>query len=345
MTSNSNATAQTVLVLGAGSWGATLADLLARKGLPTRLWSHTQASADRLSLERTLPSKLPGFALSEKVLVGYSLDMLIEGASTLVFALPSRHFRAAARLVRESVPKVDLTQRIVVSATKGFEAGSLKPMSVVLSEELGVRFPVALSGPSHAEEVSAGLPTTVVAAARDHDTARRIQDLFLTPRFRVYTSEDLLGVELGGALKNVIAIAVGAAIGMGFGDNTAAALVTRGLAEISRLGAAMGADPATFSGLSGLGDLVVTCGSPHSRNRRLGLALAKGIELNEALAEIGMVAEGVEMARSVKDLSRRYGVEMPISSQVAETLFEGVPVKEAVSALMLRDPKPEKHHP
>jgi glycerol-3-phosphate dehydrogenase (NAD(P)+) len=334
---------ETVLVLGAGSWGATLADLLVRKGSASRIWCHTEEDAQRFDRDRNLPGKLEGFTLSDKIQVGHELSPLLEGATTLLFAVPSRYMRSTARLVAAAAGPERVRRLRVVSASKGFERDTLKRMTEVLSEELGTPFPTALSGPTHAEEVSAGLPTTVVAAAQDSGTAESVQALFMTPRFRVYTSRDVLGVELGGALKNVVAIAAGAAIGMGFGDNTLAALVTRGLAEISRLGAAMGAEPATFSGLSGLGDLVVTCASRHSRNRRLGMALAKGARLEEALDQIGMEVEGVEMARSVKALAAKYGVEMPISAQVAETLFEGVPVQEAVTALMLRDPKPESH--
>jgi len=335
-----SASQERVLVLGAGSWGATLAHLLAEKGIPVRLWSHREDHAVRLSRERTLPAKLEGFTLSDQVMVDHRLPCLLEEVSTLVFATPSRH-------VRESATKVKMVlgqgteDLCVVSTAKGVEFETLKPMSVLISEELGIAYPVALSGPSHAEEVWRGLPTTVVAASRDPGMARRVQDLFFTPRFRVYTSNDLTGVELGGALKNLVAIAAGAAAGMGFGDNTMAALVTRGLAEMTRLGVAMGADPLTFAGLSGLGDLVVTCASRHSRNRRLGLALARGESLSQALEEIGMEVEGVQMARSAKALASRWGVEMPIASQVAETLFGGVPVAEAVGALMLRDPKSE----
>ncbi len=331
---------ETVLVLGAGSWGATLAHLLAEKGLPVRLWSHREDHAVRLARERTLPGKLEDFRLSDKVEVGHLLQSLLEGVTTLVFATPSRYVRETAFKVRLVVGEG--TQSLcAVSAAKGVEYDTLKPMSTLILEELGISNPVALSGPSHAEEVWRGLPTTVVAASCDPNMARRVQDLFLTSRFRVYTSVDLTGVELGGALKNLVAIAAGAAAGMGFGDNTMAALVTRGLAEMTRLGVAMGADPLTFAGLSGLGDLVVTCASRHSRNRRLGLALAQGKNLTQALEEIGMEVEGVQMARSAKALAYKWGVEMPIAAQVAETLFEGVPVKDAVRALMLRDPKSE----
>jgi glycerol-3-phosphate dehydrogenase (NAD(P)+) len=329
-----------VLVLGAGSWGATLAHLLAGKGITTRLWSPFQAEVDHLNQHHTLPGKLEHFTLSTQVQISSDLDHLLQDAATLVFAVPSRNVRETARLVHQGLGGSS-QPLCAISVAKGYEFTTLKPMTTLLAEELGVPFPVALSGPSHAEEVCQGLPTAVVAASHHHTMAEAVQHLFMTPRFRVYTSEDLIGVELGGALKNLVAIAAGAAIGLGFGDNTMAALVTRGLAEMTRLGVAMGANPQTFAGLSGLGDLVVTCASRHSRNRRLGLALAKGLTLDQALLEIGMVVEGVEMARSVQSLIARYQVEMPIAVQVAETLFAGVPVRDAVHALMIRDPKPE----
>jgi len=332
---------QKVLVLGAGSWGATLAHLLAEKGHNVRLWSRHTENADRLGRERTLPGKLSDFHINGEVTIGSDLESLCEGANLILFAVPSKHLREIAHQAQEVAQKHLSEKPIVVTASKGLEVGSLKRMSEILAEEFNSGSPVALSGPSHAEEVCAGLPTTVVAASENLEAAEQVQQLFMTPRFRVYTSQDTLGVELGGALKNVMAIATGAATAMGLGDNTLAGLVTRGLAEISRLGVAMGAQPLTFAGLSGLGDLVVTCTSDHSRNRRLGMELAGGATLEEAVQRIGMVVEGVETARSVEALKGRYGVEMPISTQVARVLFDGMPVADAVQSLMLRDPKPE----
>ena len=335
---------QTVSLLGAGSWGCALAALLAGKGIRVRLWEFDRSEAERLARERTLPGKLADFHLPDTVEVTPVLVDALEDAEALVFVVPSAFFRNTAKSVREALgdrPCPDL----VVTCSKGLEVGTLAPTSRILTDELGVASPVALSGPSHAEEVSVGLPTTVTAASEDPERGRQAQELFFTQTFRVYTSTDVLGVELGGALKNVLAIACGAASGLGFGDNTMAALITRGLAEMTRLGTAMGADPLTFAGLSGIGDLIVTCASRHSRNRRLGLALAEGLSLDEALAEIGMVVEGVETARTVDALKERYEVEMPISTQVAAVLFEGIPVKEAVTSLMLRDPKPERDIP
>ena len=329
-----------VLVLGGGSWGCALAQHLAGKGIETRLWEINPPEALRLDKDRTLPGKLDDFHLDPRVRVGSDLPELLPGADALVFVVPSKFFRSTAQAVKAALPP-GIVPGWVVSCSKGLERETLSTMTQILTQELGGQTPVALSGPSHAEEVAAGLPTTVVAACRDLDLAERTQNLFLSDRFRVYTSQDILGVELGGALKNVIAIACGAAAGLGFGDNTMAALVTRGLAEISRLGVAMGADPLTFAGLSGIGDLIVTCASRHSRNRRLGLALAAGKSLDQALEEIGMVVEGVETAKTVSALQEKYGVDVPIATQVARCLFEGVPVDKAVRSLMMRDPKPE----
>jgi len=329
-----------ICVLGAGSWGCVLSNLLTENGHRVGLWEIDPKEADRLAGERTLPGRLEDFTLAEPVRVGSLLGDLLTEVEALVFVVPCRHFRETARLVLQTLGG-PLAPELAVSCSKGLERDTLCPMTRILSEELGVPHPAALSGPSHAEEVAVELPTTVVAASEDPEVARQVQDLFMTPRFRVYTSTDLIGVELGGALKNVLAIASGAASGMGFGDNTMAALATRGLAEMTRLGVAMGADPLTFAGLSGIGDLIVTCASRHSRNRRLGIALAKGATLEDALRQIGMVVEGVETARTVNALKERYGVEMPIATQIARTLFEGVPVQEAVRALMMRDPKPE----
>jgi glycerol-3-phosphate dehydrogenase (NAD(P)+) len=339
-TPNNNPTARPVLVLGAGSWGCALAQHLCAKGLETRLWEVDSAEARRLSRERTVPGKLEDFSLDEKVQVGSVLAELLEGAGAAVFVVPSKYVRATASAVARALEGA-APPPLLISCAKGLEKDSLAPMSRIVGEELGVEDTVALSGPSHAEEVAAGLPTTVVAASRDLGKAEETQALFNSDRFRVYTSEDIVGVELGGALKNVIAIACGAAAGLGFGDNTMAALVTRGLAEISRLGVAMGADPLTFAGLSGIGDLIVTCASRHSRNRRLGLALAAGKTLEQGLKEIGMVVEGVETAGTISALKEKYRVDMPIATQVARCLFEGVPVAEAVVSLMMRDPKPE----
>jgi len=334
---------ETILVLGAGSWGGALCQVLDRKGHEVRLWEIDPTEANRLSSERSLPGKLDGFRLPETVQVGSSLEELARGITALVWVVPSQFFRSTAEKIKlaTSTPLPDLT----VSCTKGLERKTLHTMTGVLEEVLEAKNPVALSGPSHAEEVALGLPTTVTVASMDHSLAERAQELFNTPTFRVYTSEDPIGVQLGGALKNVIAIAAGAASGMGFGDNTMAALVTRGLAEISRLGIAMGADPLTFAGLSGMGDLIVTCASHHSRNRRMGIALAQGKTLDQGLKEIGMAVEGVETAKSIRPLAEKYGVEMPICEQVARTLFDGVPATEAVKTLMLREPKPERVEP
>lgn len=332
---------ENILVLGAGSWGGALCRVLAEKPHVIRLWEFNAREAERLDRERTLPGKLDDFRLPDSVAVTSNLEQGLEGATVLVFVVPSCFFRSTAVAVKKALGQSS-PPPLVVSCTKGLEEGTLLPMTGILEEVLGVANPAALSGPSHAEEVCLGLPTTVTAACSDPGLAERTQEIFLTPTFRVYTSDDVIGVQLGGALKNVIAIAAGAAAGMGFGDNTMAALVTRGLAEISRLAVAMGAHPLTLAGLSGMGDLIVTCASRHSRNRRMGMALARGATPEQALAEIGMAVEGVETAKSVRPLAKKYGVELPICEQVARTLFDGVPASEAVKTLMLREPKPER---
>lgn len=339
MNSISKSSEPPVLVLGGGSWGATLADLLARQNHTVRLWEFDPKAVLQLRQQRCLPGKLEDFTLAPGVQVDTDLEALADGVTTFVMVVPSRFMRATAQRLRATLPAN--ADPLVVSCSKGLDPDNQERMSQVLQAELAIPYPVVLSGPSHAEEVSRQLPTTVVAASQSPELAAQVQDLFMTNRFRVYTADDVVGVELGAALKNVVAIAAGAAAGMGFGDNTMAALVTRGLAELSRLGVAMGARPLTFAGLSGMGDLVVTCASRHSRNRRLGMALARGLSLDEALQEIGMVVEGVETARSIQALQNRWKVEMPIARQVARVLFEGLPVDEAVNALMLRDPKPE----
>lgn len=320
-------------VVGAGSWGMALAGLLARNGHLVSLWCRSEAAYDQLRAERQRPQYLPGVILPEGVT---PVRELSGDAAFVVFVTPSHALRAVAASV--VVPR----DAVLVSATKGLEQGSLLRMSEVLESVLPERPVVALSGPSHAEEVARGLPASLVAAGSDVCACADTQDIFFAPSMRVYTSADIVGVELGGAVKNVIAIAAGASDGLGLGDNAKAALITRGLAEMARLGAALGAEPATFSGLSGLGDLIVTCGSRHSRNRAVGEALARGKRLEDHLAETGMVAEGVHAARAVLALAEKHGVDMPITRAVNAVLFDGVPPLEAVGALMARGAKGEQ---
>ncbi len=330
-----------ITILGAGSWGITLGILLHKKGFPVKSYDLGE-EIEVLEKRRESP-KLPGLSIPGEIKLTSSLEEAIGEAETLVFALPSHEVRAVARKLAPALGG-DAGNRYIVSAVKGIENETGMRMSEVLIEELSSDFKrkvAVLSGPSHAEEVSRQVPTTVVAAAEDWETAKHIQSIFLTPYFRVYTSKDIIGVELGGSLKNVIAIAAGISDGLKFGDNTKAALLTRGLAEISRLGTAMGANPLTFAGLSGMGDLITTAISGYSRNRNLGEAIARGKSLEEALRELGMVAEGVLTTKSAQELAKKFAVEMPITAEVHAVLFEGKNPQKAVLDLMLREARPE----
>jgi glycerol-3-phosphate dehydrogenase (NAD(P)+) len=327
-------------VVGAGSWGTTLANLLAKKGHPVRLWSFEEDVTEAVNRRRENTAYLPGVTLAASLEATSELAAAVAGADVVISVSPAQYVRRvmaeAAASVREGV--------VVVSASKGIETGSLETMSEVLEAVLppalhpGLCF---LSGPSFAAEVAQEHPTAVTVAARETGTARRTQELFQTAYFRVYTTPDVVGVELGGALKNVIALAAGMAAGLGLGHNTRAALITRGLAEMSRLGVALGANPLTFAGLAGMGDLILTCTGELSRNRMVGFALGQGRHLADVLREMRMVAEGVETSRAARALAEREGIEMPIVAEVHAVLFEGRPAEEAVRNLMLREPKPE----
>lgn len=327
-----------IAVIGAGAWGTALARLLALKSRRVRLWECFPEYAEVLRSRRENPKFLPGVAIPDAVEIVSDLGQAAAGAELVVMVPPAQHFRQVAqRLVAAGA-----TPKWVLSASKGIEHGSLSRMSEIIRET----FPAdvmagALSGPSHAEEVGRDLPTSVVAAAAKSRAAEVFQEAFMTDAFRVYTSSDVTGVELGGALKNIIALAAGIVDGLGLGDNTKAALMTRGLAEISRMGAALRARPETFSGLSGLGDLVVTCTSRHSRNRRVGEALGRGQKLADILTGMEMVAEGVETTRSAFQLARRLGVDLPITEQVYHVLFSELPPAQAVKRLMQRPRKAE----
>lgn len=322
-----------VQVIGAGSWGLALARLLANNGHAVRLWCREEDGPDELRRTRRSPLYLRDMVLPESVDVGIETD---PNADMAVFAVPSHVMRAAARSHGFS------SSTIRVSVAKGIENDTLSRMSEVLGAVQGRRPIVALSGPSHAEEVARDKPTSVVVAGQDPSTCEEVQRAFMSERFRVYTSQDIVGVELGGALKNVMAIAAGVCDGMELGDNAKAALITRGLAEMARLGVRLGAEPLTFAGLSGLGDLVVTCQSRYSRNRAVGEQIARGFTLDAILAGTPMVAEGVRTARAAQRLSEEYGVEMPIAHQVYQILFAGAHPRDAVTALMLREAKPER---
>ena len=322
-----------IQVIGAGSWGLALARLLANNGNDVALWCRDEDDPGQLRATREQPDYLPGVKLPGAIDVTRAVDPDTEMA---VLAVPSHAMRA----VLENNPLGPHTA--AVSVAKGIENNSLMRMSEVIAETAGPRPVAALSGPSHAEEVAHDLPASVVIASEDAATATLAQTAFFCKHFRVYTSPDLTGVELGGALKNVVAIAAGACDGLALGDNAKAALLTRGLAEISRLGRELGADPLTFAGLSGMGDLFVTCTSRHSRNRRLGEAIATGRTLEEYTATTRMVAEGVRTTRSAHALAHHLNVDMPITRAVHQTLFEGVPVREVLDELLIRGAKPER---
>ncbi len=327
-----------VAVLGAGSWGTTLANLLAGKGETVRLWAYEPEVVEAVNRTHENPLFLPGVRLGADLRAFGDPQEAVSGAGVIVSAPPSHVTRAVVDRVREAVAAGVL----VVSATKGIENDTLALMSEVFAERLPEARFVALSGPSFAIEVCQGQPTAVVAAARDESSALAAQQLFATPAFRVYSGRDVVGVELAGALKNVIAIAAGILEGLGLGHNPRAALITRGLAEITRLGVAMGADPSTFAGLAGMGDLVLTTTGSLSRNRALGVALAQGRTLEEYRTAHRSVAEGANTSRAGAALGARMGVELPIIQKVCEVLFSGKPARDAVPELMGRELKAEQ---
>ena len=326
-----------VSVLGAGSWGTALSLLLCKNGHEVTLWSALEDEVRMLCEKREHESKLPGVRLPEDMKITADLEDSLQDPDVAVLAVPSPFTRSTAHRMAPFVKK----GQIIVNVAKGVEEHTLMTLSEIISEEIPQAVVCVLSGPSHAEEVGKGLPTTCVVSAEKRETAEYLQGIFMSPVFRVYTTPDILGVELGGALKNVIALAAGTADGLGYGDNTKAALITRGIAEISRLGTKMGARAETFYGLSGIGDLIVTCASVHSRNRKAGYLMGKGYTMQEAMDEVKMVVEGVYSARAAKSLAEKYQVEMPIIEEVNKVLFEDKPAADAVRDLMLRDKKVE----
>lgn len=329
--------------MGAGSWGIALATLLLNNDHELTLWEFDPDAAARLQELREEPDKLPGIQLPVSVAVTNDLKEAVEGADYLLLAVPAQ----VTRSVVEKLAHIDCRPEALVLLAKGIEVGSLKRVSQVILEIMGNEVApllTAVSGPSHAEEVARCQPTSVVAAGTNPETVERVQQLLSTGTFRVYASDDLTGVELGGALKNVIALAAGILYGLELGDNTMGALLTRGLAEITRLGVRMGAQAETFAGLSGLGDLVTTAGSRHSRNRYVGERIGKGEKLPEILKSMKMVAEGVETSRAVVKLAEHHEVEMPISEQVHEVLFNDKPPLDAISDLMTRELKREVYY-
>lgn len=327
-------------LIGAGSWGTTIANLLALKGHDVALWVYEADLCERIGTSRINDIYLPGITLSSNIKPTNSLEEAAFRAEIIVSAAPAQVVRM---VISQAAPFIS-ENAVIVSLSKGIEEGTLMLMSDLLKDVLPSRLHKGLcylSGPSFAKEVAEKMPTAVVVASEDTVTAHLVQKAFTTNYFRVYTHDDIVGVELGGAVKNVIAIATGISDGLGFGYNTRAALITRGLAEISRLGVKLGANPLTFSGLAGLGDLVLTCTAELSRNRTVGFKIGQGMTLDEATEGMKMVAEGIATARAVYDLSNKISVEMPITEHVYKVLYEGLPAKDAVFSLMSRDPRKE----
>ena len=332
----SRLTGRRISVLGAGTWGTALAILLNHNGHEVTIWSKFPEELQEMRESRK-HKNLPGAELPETMLYESDLGAAMEGRDVLVLAVPSIFTRGTARSMQPFLRE----GQVVVSVAKGIEESTLMVLTDQIEEELPKAEVCCLSGPSHAEEVSRRIPTACVVGAHSRRTAEMVRDLFMSPVFRVYTSPDMLGMELGASIKNVIALAAGMADGVGYGDNTKAALITRGIAEICRLGTAMGAHAETFYGLSGIGDLIVTCASVHSRNRKAGYLIGQGYTMEQAMDEVKMVVEGVYSAKAAASLAEKYHVEMPIVEEVNRVLFEGKTAAEAVRDLMLRDRKVE----
>ncbi len=326
-------------IIGAGSWGIALAVVLSQNNHSVKVWSIIEDEIKMLQEKHEHVDKLPGIKLSESITFSSNLEETITENDILVLAVPSVFTRSTAKSMAPFVKQGQL----IVCVAKGIEEDTLMTISDVVEQEIPKADVAVMCGPSHAEEVGIGLPTTVVAGAKSKATADRIQDIFMNEVFRVYTSPDVLGMELGGSLKNVIALAAGMADGLGYGDNTKAALITRGINEIGRLATAMGARIETLNGLTGIGDLIVTCESKHSRNRKAGMLMGQGMTMEEATKEVKMVVEGIYSAKAALALAQKYNVSMPIIEVVNKVLFENKSAKEAVTDLMLRNKSSE--HP
>lgn len=324
-----------IAVIGSGGWGTAIAQLLAEKGNDIYMWSWKQEETDRLNHDRENKEFLPGIKLDDRIVCSHDMQECIKDAAVIVTAVPSPATRSTAKQMSPFVVK----GQKIVNISKGLE-NQLR-LSQVYEEEIPQAEVAVLSGPSHAEEVSRKIPTTVVIASKNEQTALLLQDIFMTEAFRIYTSDDIIGVELGGALKNVIAVCAGISDGLGYGDNTKAALITRGVAELTRLGVAMGANAVTFSGLSGLGDLIVTATSTLSRNYTAGRYIGSGMSLDVALKKVHMVVEGVNTAAAAYNLGKKYGVETPIIEQAYNVIYNNADPRVAVNSLMTRKKKAE----
>lgn len=331
---------QKIAVLGPGSWGTALAQTLAENGHDVRIWGNVPEQIDEINTYHTNQQFLPNLKIPETIIGYHELAEAVNGVDAVLFVVPTKAIRAVAQ---ELVSKMN-TKPVIIHASKGLEQGTHKRISEVIAEEIPEekrQSIVVLSGPSHAEEVAVHDITTITAASIDQTAATYVQELFMNDYFRIYTNNDVIGVETGAALKNIIAIGAGAIHGLGFGDDAKAAIMTRGLAEISRLGVAMGANPLTFIGLSGVGDLIVTCTSVHSRNWRAGNLLGKGHNLNEVLENMGMIVEGVSTTKAAVELAEKLGVDMPITQTIYQVLYENEDIKKAAKEIMSRDGKME----
>ncbi len=326
-----------ICVLGAGAWGLALALELNKNGNNVTVWTKLESEAEMLVNDRENKISLPGIKIPENVMITTSIEEGVKDKAIIVMAVASKFIRSTSAAIKPYIKD----KQIIVNVAKGIEDDTLMTMTDIISDEIPTADVCVLSGPTHAEEVSREIPTLCVVGAKSKATAELVQNAFMNDHFRIYISPDILGIELGGAIKNVIALAAGMLDGLGFGDNSKAALITRGMAEITRLGLAMGAKMETLNGLSGIGDLIVTCQSQHSRNRKAGMLMGQGMSMDEAMAEVKQVVEGVYSAKAAKKLATKYNVTMPIVNEVNAVLFEGKSMKEARVALMERDRKSE----
>ena len=322
-----------VCVLGAGSWGTPLALVVAKKGYNVSMWTLNEEQCNKINKDKENIDYLPGVVIPDNIVVTTNIEEAVKDGTIIVLAVPSQAIRSVCKQIKPFIKD----NQILVDVAKGLEKGTGLRLSDVCNQELPNNKYVVLSGPSHAEEVSRDIPTTVVVSSEDIHIAEIVQDIFMSPKFRVYTNPDVVGVELGGALKNIIAFGAGICDGLGYGDNAKAALMTRGIKEIGRLGVAMGAKASTFSGLSGIGDLIVTCTSMHSRNRRAGILIGQGKTLEETLAEVKMVVEGITATDVAYNVAKELNVEMPITNAIYSVLYDNANPDEVVTELMMRD--------
>lgn len=328
-----------IAFLGGGSFGTALAIMLAKKGLEVKIWDRKQEVVDDINIKRENIKYLHGVVVPSGIKASTNIEEVIKDSEYIVLAVPSHVIRQMCKNIRNVLKD----NQVVISIAKGIEQETGKRLSEVITDELPLNSVVILSGPSHAEEVAQDIPTTVVVSSEKMEYAEKVQDIFMTNKFRVYTNEDIVGVEVGGAVKNIIALAAGVSDGIGYGDNTKAALMTRGISEIARIGTKLGGKIETFAGLTGLGDLIVTCTSMHSRNRRAGILIGKGATAEEATKEIGMVVEGIKACKAFYELKEKAGVSMPITDVLYKVLFQGKDPKYGVYELMTRDKKDESY--